>query len=299
MDQFFFKNDTFTWYDLKNPNQAEVEKYMDEYKLTSYTVQDAIEVGHLPKHEHFENFDFVIIRFYCYEKQSHSYLIREYSNKIGIFFGSDFLITIHQKGVPFFENLKLKLESNVSKWTPHKVFHEIIRGTLNTYYEPAEKIAEQIDDYERSLLDDDREIKQKLKSLYLLKRKSDVCNTLMARTRETLNEYKLHAKNKSAFLDLVELNQKLQHLHEQNSNDLKNLFTLTISLSDLRSNEIMKVLTVFSAFFLPLTFIVGLYGMNFEYMPELGFKWAYFIVLALMFAIVVVIFLWFRRKRFI
>ncbi|MNY62855.1 Magnesium transport protein CorA [compost metagenome] len=59
----------------------------------------------------------------------------------------------------------------------------------------------------------------------------------------------------------------------------------------------MKLLTVFSAFFLPLTFIAGIYGMNFDFMPELRTRYGYFVVLGLMAAICVVIFIWFKRKR--
>jgi len=301
MDKVLYKDETFVWYDLKNPDKAGMEEYMNRFNLSLLTIQDAIEAEHLPKYENNDNFDFVLIRFYSRDKRSYSFVIREFSHKIGIFFGSDFLITVHQKEVPFWDKIlsKLQTENPKHQWTPRRLYHEILREALNTYLEPAEKIAKKIEEYEKSFLDDEREIKQKLKQLYQLKREADACKTLMMRTHETLNEYKHQAKHKSAFLDLVELNQKLVHLHTQNSNDLQNLFTLTISISDLRSNEIMKILTVFSAFFLPLTFIVGIYGMNFRYMPELDYKWAYFIVLAVMFGIVAVIFFWFRRKKFL
>ena len=63
-----------------------------------------------------------------------------------------------------------------------------------------------------------------------------------------------------------------------------------------RTNEVMRVLTVFSAFFLPLTFIVGVYGMNFVHMPELGRRWGYPAVLGLMALVCLVIFIWFRRR---
>jgi magnesium transporter len=69
-----------------------------------------------------------------------------------------------------------------------------------------------------------------------------------------------------------------------------------VALSSHRTNEVMRVLTIFSAFFLPLTFIVGVYGMNFDFMPELHRRWAYPAVIGLMAGISAAIYTWFRRR---
>ena len=69
-----------------------------------------------------------------------------------------------------------------------------------------------------------------------------------------------------------------------------------VTMASQRTNEVMRVLTVFSAFFLPLTFLVGVYGMNFRFMPELEQRWGYPAVLGLMGVISLVIFVWFRRR---
>jgi magnesium transporter len=70
-----------------------------------------------------------------------------------------------------------------------------------------------------------------------------------------------------------------------------------LSISDQKNNEVVRLLTIFSAFFLPLTFIAGVYGMNFRFMPELNWKWGYFFSIGFMLLVVIVIYLWFRRKR--
>ena len=74
------------------------------------------------------------------------------------------------------------------------------------------------------------------------------------------------------------------------------LLQVHLAMSSKRTNEVMRVLTVFSAFFLPLTFIVGIYGMNFQYMPELAQHWGYPAVLLAMAGIAAAIWLWFRRR---
>ena len=81
------------------------------------------------------------------------------------------------------------------------------------------------------------------------------------------------------------------------SEDANNLLNTYLSVNTQKSNDVMKLLTIFSAFFLPLTFIAGIYGMNFEHMPELKWPAGYFFTLGLMFAVAVIIYLWFRRKH--
>lgn len=80
---------------------------------------------------------------------------------------------------------------------------------------------------------------------------------------------------------------------------MTNLLKIYLSLSAQRTNEVMRMLTIFSAFFLPLTFIAGIYGMNFKFMPELGWKAGYPAVLFLMVVVAGGIYVWFRRKGWI
>jgi magnesium transporter len=99
--------------------------------------------------------------------------------------------------------------------------------------------------------------------------------------------------------DVMDQHLKMQALCNQVLDDVTNLMNLNFSYSSQRINEVMKILTMFSVFFMPLTFIAGIYGMNFEYMPELTKKWGYPAVLILMMVIAVVIYQWFKKKKWI
>ncbi|SMC37486.1 CorA family divalent cation transporter [Moheibacter sediminis] len=300
MENIFFKNNCFTWYNLENPDETTVSEYLKRFSLSTFTVQDALEAGHLPKFEHQEDFDFILIRFYGKEARSYTNIIREFSHKIGIFIGNDFVITIGQRPIPFLEEIQDEIENdkNRENLLPKQLFYKIFKKTLNTYYQPAVKISQEIDVYENALFTRQNS-KLDLKKLYKLKRESATCSKLLVLMRDVLTEYRAYVKSVSSIKDLQEFNAKLLHLHSQNNDDLHNLFNLTLSMSDLRANEVMKILTIFSAFFLPLTFIAGIYGMNFDFMPELGYKWGYFITLGVMLVIVIVIFSWFKRKKFL
>ena len=102
-----------------------------------------------------------------------------------------------------------------------------------------------------------------------------------------------------ALQDIRDLHLKLLSLFDQAQEDVNNLSNIYLSLSAQKTNEVMKVLTIFSAFFMPLTFVAGIYGMNFDNMPELRTKYGYFACLLLMCLIALVIFIWFRKRKLI
>ena len=141
--------------------------------------------------------------------------------------------------------------------------------------------------------------KELLKDLYLIRRKASVCLKLLMLTKEIINKIP-YANNDAAVLqDVKDLHLKLITLFEQAHEDSTHLLDIYLSLSSRNSNEVMKVLTIFSVFLMPPTFIVGLYGMNFDIMPELHYEWGYPIVIVVIITITIVIYFWFKRKRWL
>jgi magnesium transporter len=98
------------------------------------------------------------------------------------------------------------------------------------------------------------------------------------------------------YQDLRENAESMHFYADELVDDVNNLLSVQLALASHRTNEVVRVLTVFSVFFLPLTFIVGVYGMNFQFMPELRERWGYPGVLAGMAVVTLAIYLWFRRK---
>ena len=97
--------------------------------------------------------------------------------------------------------------------------------------------------------------------------------------------------------DVRDQHLKMQTLFNLVMDDCNNLLNLSMSFSSKKTNDVMKVLTKFSVFFLPITFIAGVYGMNFRYMPELAQKWGYPVALALMAIVTGIIYAWFKKKN--
>ena len=102
---------------------------------------------------------------------------------------------------------------------------------------------------------------------------------------------------KSALHDIKDSLLSLLLSYDEVLENASNLLNSYLSVNAEKNNQVMKLLTIFSAFFLPLTFIAGIYGMNFDYMPELRWKPAYFLTLVVMVVVALVIYFWFKRKK--
>ena len=116
-------------------------------------------------------------------------------------------------------------------------------------------------------------------------------------TQNVLNQMTVNPRLNSNLQDLKETTLSYLLQYDEIIEEAWAILNSYLSITAQKNNGVMKLLTVFSAFFLPLTFIVGIYGMNFENMPELTWRYGYFYTLALMAVISLIIYLWFRRKK--
>ncbi len=299
--QILFDNNKLKWINLQNPTKIELNEIASKYCFQKLTIEDSLEPGHLPKYESDDsNISFLLIRFFDKEHRMLKNTVREFSHKISIYFGPDIIITVHQKETDIFENIQRKYLSvlDPAKVTSKGILYRIISETIKTYEEPAYLMDEEVNQLEHLIFTDDFR-KIKLPTLYKIKREATACKKILDYTLEALKEYQADNKKTSSSQDLYEENVKMLHLHSQIVEDVQSLLTIYLSLNGQKSNEIMQTLTVFSAFFLPLTFIAGIYGMNFDFMPELNYKLGYPICLLVMLLVVIFIYFWFKKKRYL
>src|SRR5690606_25685166 len=134
-----------------------------------------------------------------------------------------------------------------------------------------------------------------LKQLYFIKRKIDVIRRILLLTYEIIDKIDPPETSTAFTRDTRDLYVRMQNIFDSLSENTNQLLNVYFSVSAQRTNEIIRVLTIFSVFFMPLTFIVGIYGMNFAYMPELRSPWGYPAVLIAMIVVTVVIYRWFRN----
>ncbi|MFM8448661.1 MAG: CorA family divalent cation transporter [Haliscomenobacter sp.] len=135
--------------------------------------------------------------------------------------------------------------------------------------------------------------------LYYMKRKAAKVHKLLYLSAQVVRKHQTTEKDQHLLNDILDLLQKLDFEADQVQDNAGNLLNTYLAMAAHRTNEIVRILTIFSVFFMPLTFIVGIYGMNFKFMPELVYPLGYPFTLLSMCLITLGIFLWFRKKRWI
>jgi magnesium transporter len=286
------------WIDIPDPSPEQMKTLSTKYKLDDHLVRDCMEPDHLPKYDLVDNVHFLILRFYAPEPGRTNTTIQELTNKIAIFFTDKFVITIHKSECHFLEEIKRKFVSAAMYASVAKLIIKIAWYALESFDEPGEKLSEHIDIYEKHLLLEQM-VADYTKQLYNIKRQASVCQRVIMLMLEPINHISVKEEENPAYQDLKDQYLKMQTIYHQCLEDVNNLLNLSMSISSHKTNEVVKVLTLFSVFFMPLTFIVGVYGMNFRFMPELSEKWGYPAVLALMVIVSLVIFIWFRKKKWL
>lgn len=167
---------------------------------------------------------------------------------------------------------------------------------LVTYEQPLNELDDKIDQIEKTIFLRDTS-KVSLKELYFLKAQTRITKKLLLLNEGVINQIEVIDQLKTTLQDIKDKLVRLILNFDEVIENANNLLHTYLSVNAQKSNDVMKLLTIFSAFFLPLTFVAGIYGMNFTNMPELNWKVGYFLTLAVMAVISVIIYLWFKKKQ--
>jgi magnesium transporter len=293
MTQFKKSFGKFEWLDLEKPKPKDLIELTQPFHIDLNLLEDALEHGHLPKLEKHGDFTFIILRAYSVEPHQNHATVAKLSNKIAFLINETQLITIHQKPFEFLDKFKAE-EFEESESLMLSIILEMIR----TFEVPMQWLSDKMDENEKEIFLN-KNGKISIEHLYYQKAKARICRKLLQLSQNVLNQLVVREQYISTLQDIKESTVSYLLHYDEVIEDAHSILNTHLSLSAQKSNEVMKLLTIFSAFFLPLTFIVGVYGMNFEYLPELSWKYGYFLTWGIMIAISVIIFAWFKRRKFV
>ena len=293
-----------TWTDVDGIHDKDViEKAGRIYNIHPLTLEDIMNSEHRPKIEYHEDYIFVILKMLTYNEEEE----KIEKEQVSLVFGEDFLVSFQEKtGDVFGPVRKLLREKNynrIKKENTDYLAYALLDSIVDNYYYILEKTGEKIEYLEDEIFEgDSRDIMNEiheLKKMMLVFRKS-VWPLRELMSSFLKNESPVIREQTIPFLrDLYDHVVQIIETVEISRDNLSNLIELNISRNSIKMNETMKVLTIIATIFIPLTFIAGVYGMNFVYMPELEWKAGYPLVMGIMLVLALFMIYYFKKKKWI
>ncbi len=304
--KFNIHDDRKTWLNVDGIHQAEViQEIGNIFNLHPLLLEDILNTNQKPKIEYYGD---DILYFTLKHLNYNPYTKVVENEHVSIILGTDFLITFQEEGAEdIFEVIYNRLKSSIGKSRKYGVDYlmfSAIDVIIDNYLEVLQSIDDDIGTLEDDIINNPKERSQN--QLYNHKREINNMRKHALPIREMLNSLLVYNEN-----ELIKENTKLYfrdaHDHAVQVVDmLDNNRELVASLMDLylsqvsnKMNNVMKVLTVISVIFMPLTFIVGIYGMNFDNMPELHWNAGYYMVWGIIILITIIMLIYFRKKQWI
>lgn len=290
------------WIDLIGPTREDFRKLSSELKIPKRVLENSLAPEHLPTFEIDNDELTIFLRVIDPSKKVSGVSVQDLTTKIAFFIHQNRLITIHRMDPVFIEEARIKTRSGELK-TVLEIVQFLVIKSLDTFSIALDELEIKTEDFEEKIFSN-KKYRTLIREGYFLKRKATAYKKVLKFSQDILrgilNRYPEMHHDLLGSKEILERN--LFYTDELLEN-ISGLLSLHISLSSqktneasFKTNEVMRVLTVFSLFFLPLNFIVGLYGMNFSNMPELNWDYGYPVIVAFMILVSGVIYFWVKKK---
>ncbi|WP_018676311.1 CorA family divalent cation transporter [Riemerella columbina] len=296
-----FKNQFCEWLDVQKPTKEDLSFLHQTYGVNKFHLEDAIDPSHLPKFEKVDDIKFFLTREYLDLHRKNLNGVNDISTKLAILIVNNTLITIHRTNNKSIEELAAELQeehNNHLSSSPEKLALYLGLKVIKSFDDESRKLILKVDKIETEIFLQNHVDYNPITELYKIKRKAGLSTRVLQMSNDWINAFKLLDLKDIEIADLIDKQKDVIADFDHLNSQITNLISMYIALSDQKANQVMKLLAIYSVYFLPITFIAGLYGMNFDVMPELHQKYGYFITLAVMAAIVIATFIYFKRKKF-
>lgn len=285
------------WIDVEAPTDEDMKYLHERYEINNLLLEDTLDPNHLPKYEEDGQVKFFLLRESTELERKNLNTISDISTKIGIFLLDKTIITVHRMKTKSIVDTKKFLSTSQKDTHPHKIALMISLVIMKSFDDEAISLFETMDNIENEIFLKNTNHTNQIRRLYKLKRKSGLNSRVLTISNDAIDKFKLLDLEDSEVVDLKDKQKDVVADFDHLNLQITNLISMFLALSDQKANQVMKVLAIYSVYFLPITFIAGLYGMNFDNMPELHTQHGYFYTLGLMAVIVICTFIYARRKQ--
>ncbi|MDH3982151.1 MAG: magnesium/cobalt transporter CorA, partial [Kiritimatiellaceae bacterium] len=299
----YLARDSITWIKITGLKNVELLKSIGErFNLSPLVLEDILDTGKRPKLEDHDDCLFLIVRLLCNNSDEDKMV----SEQVSMLVGPNYVISFQEIDSDSFSLIHQRIldgKGRIRKKGSDYLAYALLDAIVDNYFVILEDLGDHIENLQDSVLE--KEDPENLRKIHTLKQKMVIVRKAVLPIRELAssmekNESELIAEDLAPYLrDVYEHTIQIIDLMEMLRDMLDSTLNTYMTTVSNRMNEVMKVLTIIATIFIPLTFIAGIYGMNFENMPELRSPIGYVAVWIVMIAMAGGMLSYFRRKKWI
>lgn len=303
LDEKIVPSKNTNWLNINGLHKLEtIRKVCERWNIHGLVTEDIVNTMHRPKIEFFDNYIFVIAKMHTYNKDNNSLE----SEQVSFILVDNTVITFQERPGDVFGELRKRIKDGkgrIRKLKADYLLYCLLDSLVDSYYNLLEEIDNELDTFEQNVISNPNP--DALQGFFSLKRSLLYLRKSVWPLREITSQL---AKGDNELINtktLPYLRDLYDHVIQvvdtvETFRDLANGLTeMYLSIVNNKMNEVMKVLTVCASIFIPLTFIVGVYGMNFEYIPELKWRSSYFVLWGIMISLTIGLIVFFKKKKWL
>ena len=301
---FLFKDKpTVTWINIDGLHQVEILEKLDEcYGLHPLVLEDILNTDQRPKMEDYGEYLYIVLRTLNYNEKSSEIE----SEQISLVLGPNFVFSFQEREGDTFNPIRDRIRNNkgrIRKMGADHLAYTLLDSIIDNYFIILENLGEKIEFLEEELVK--RPIPETLQTIHHLKREMIFLRKGVWPLREVISglergESSLIKESTRIYLrDVYDHTIQTIDTIETYRDMVSGMLDIYLSSISNRLNAVMKVLTIIATIFMPLTFLAGIYGMNFKYMPELEWKWGYPMVWLVVIGISIFMLTYFKKKKWL
>ena len=295
--------DKVNWYDVRGIHDTKlIELFGKNFSIHPIVLENIVDVNQRPKFEEYDKGIFIALRALSFNKKKNE-VQKEH---VVIYFNNGLIITFQETESDLFEAVRKRILSSslrIRQRETDYLAYALLDVIVDKYYIVLEEMEDVIENLEEKMLVE-QNIKDKNK-IHHLKKELLIMRKSVAPLREAIGQFSktessFVQNNSQAFIrDLYEHTVQIMDSIDSSRDILNGLQDLFISEISFKMNKVMQLLTLISVIFIPLTFLAGIYGMNFDNIPELHYRYGYHILLGIMFVIFILLLVFFKRKKWL
>ena len=299
----FRETSTVTWINVDGVHDSEiVEKLGSHFGLHPLILEDIMTTSQRPKMEDLGDAVYIVLNMVEWGSGDPDLVTEQMS----LVFGKNFVLSFQERPGDTFDPVRERIrkgKGRIRKMGPDYLAYTLIDAVVDDYFVVLERMGEQIEEIEDELVADPK--KATLNEIHAMKREMIFLRKSAWPLREVISrleraESPLIQKTTGIFFrdvydHMIQVIDNIETFREM----LSGMLDMYLSSVSNRMNEVMKILTIIGTIFIPLTFIAGVYGMNFKFMPELEWRWGYFLLWGMMLAVGISLLVYFKRKKWL